>query len=291
MYMMKSLREYVQEAGQKGKAIGHFNASTVAMVWAIFRAAQKLKVPVIIGFSEGERDFFGVRQAPVFIKSLREEFNHPIFSNADHTYSVERVKEAIDAGYDAVIFDGAELSFEENAKAAKLCVSYAREKNPNMLIEGELGYIGKSSSVRADLPAGVKISEEYLTKPEDTERFVAETGVDLLAPAVGNVHGMLANGRDPALSIARIKAIREKAGVPLVLHGASGNTDADVRAACKAGAAIVHVSTELRVAYRKSLQLSLQEEPDEVAPYKYLRPAVSAVEKVVEEKLKVLNTD
>jgi|SRR3989338_1518666 len=287
---MQTLREYIQEASKKGTAIGHFNASTVAMVWAIFRAAVKQKVPAIVGFSEGERDFFGVRQAPLFIRSLREEYDVPIFSNADHTYSFERVKEAIDAGYDEVIFDGAQLSFDENVKITKQCVSYAHSKSSDLVIEGELGFIGKSSSVRAELPPGVKISEEYLTKPEEAERFVKETGVDLLAPAVGNVHGMLSNGHDPALSIKRLKEIKAAAGVPLVLHGASGNSDADVKAACSAGAAIVHVSTELRVAYRKALQLSLQGNPDEVAPYKYLRPATAAVEKVVTEKLAILSS-
>lgn len=282
---MKTLREYIHDAAQRGSAVGHFNAATVAMVWGIFRAAQKQNVPVIVGFSEGERDFVGVRQAPLLVKSIREEFDFPIFSNADHTYSVLRVKEAIDAGYDAVIFDGAELSFDENVKAAKECVAYARSKKSDVIVEGELGFIGKSSSVRAELPVGVKISEEFLTKPEEAERFVKETGVDMLAPAVGNVHGMLKNGHDPALSIKRLKEIKAAAGLPLVLHGASGNSDDDIRAACKAGASIVHVSTEIRVAYRKALQLSLQENPDEIAPYKYLKLALAGVEKVVAEKL------
>lgn len=286
---MKTLSEYVSEARSRGAAVGHFNACTVEMVWGIFRAAQKLSVPVIVGFSEGERDFFGVRQAALFVRSLREQYEYPIFSNADHTYSFERVKEAVDALYDAVIFDGAELSFDENQKIAKQCVEYAREKSPEMLVEAELGFIGKSSSVRAELPAGVQISEEHLTKPEEALRFVKETGINFLAPAVGNIHGMLANGRDPALNIARVRAIAEAVSVPLVLHGASGNSADDISAACQAGVGIVHISTELRVAYRRALQLSLQSDPDQVAPYKYLKPVVLAVEKIVEEKLKIIN--
>ncbi len=286
---MQTLRQCVEDAAKKGVAIGHFNAGNLEMVWAIFRAARILNTPVIIGFSEGERDFIGVRQGPLLVKSLRDEYDFPIFSNADHTYSIERVKEAIDAGYDAVIFDGAELSFDDNVKRARQCVEYARAKNPAMLVEGELGYIGKSSSVRAELPPGVQISEEYLTKPDEAERFVKETGVDLLAPAVGNVHGMLKNGKDPALFIDLTKRIHASAGVPLVLHGASGNSDRDLKDACRAGAVIVHVSTELRVAFRSALQLSLQEDPEQVAPYKYLKPAGVAVEKVVIEKLKIFN--
>jgi len=286
---MQSLQEYVSEARSKGQAIGHFNACTVEMVWGIFRAAQKLSVPVIVGFSEGERDFFGVRQAALFVRSLREQYTYPIFSNADHTYSLQRVKEAVDALYDAVIFDGAELSFDENLKITKQCVEYARAHQSGTLVEGELGFIGKSSSVRAELPAGVHISEAYLTKPEEAARFVKETGVDFLAPAVGNVHGMLANGHDPSLHIARVKAIRDAVAVPLVLHGASGNSAEDIAVACQAGVGIVHISTELRVAYRRALQVSLQSDPDQVAPYKYLKPVVAAVEKIVEEKLAIVN--
>ena len=111
---MKTLRECITEAGQKKVAIGHFNISNLEGVWAVFRSAQSLDVPVIIGVSEGERDFVGVPQISALVKSLREEFDYPIFLNADHTYSFDRVKEAIDAGFDSVIFDGAKLSLEEN---------------------------------------------------------------------------------------------------------------------------------------------------------------------------------
>ncbi len=290
---MKTLRECVTDAAKTGHAIGHFNASNIEMVWGIFRAAKnaglpaQAGVPVIVGFSEGERDFVGVRQAPALIKSIREEFDFPIFSNADHTYSFERVKEAVDAGYDAVIFDGAELAFDENVRITKQCLEYVRANRPEMLVEGELGYIGKSSSVRSELPAGVKVSEENLTKSEEAKRFVMETGVDLLAPSVGNVHGMPKKGTDPGLFIDRLKEIHDATGIPLVLHGASGNSNDDIRKACDSGAAIVHVSTELRAAYRKALQLSLQKDQEQVAPYKYLKPAVVAVEKVVAEKLKL----
>src|SRR4051812_26548602 len=106
---MKTLREYIDDAWQKKVAIGHFNISNIEGLWGAFHAAQKLNVPVIIGVSEGERDFIGIPQSVALIKSIREEFNYPIFLNADHTYSFERVKEAIDAGFDAVIIDGAKL--------------------------------------------------------------------------------------------------------------------------------------------------------------------------------------
>ncbi len=286
---MKTLKEYILEADKKGIAIGHFNISNLETLKGIFEAAKKLDVPVIIGTAEGERSFIGPRQAVALVRSLRAEYDYPVFLNADHTYSWDKVKEAIDAGYDAVIFDATNLSFEENIKITKQCVAYAKSVNPDIVVEAELGFIGSASKVLDEIPAGVKITEEFLTKAAEAKKFVAETGVDLLAPAVGNIHGMLKGGKDPALNIGRIKELKAAAGIPLVLHGASGNSAADIKAAVQAGMAIVHINTEIRVAYRQALVKSLQDNPDEIAPYKYLKDVVLAVEKVVEEKLKLFS--
>src|SRR3989338_7413426 len=103
---MKSLRDCISDAVSKKVAIGHFNISNLEGLWAVFDAARQIGVPVIVGVSEGERNFVGVKQAVALVRSLREEFDFPIFLNADHTYSFEKVKEAVDLGFDAVIFDG-----------------------------------------------------------------------------------------------------------------------------------------------------------------------------------------
>ncbi len=290
---MKTLKQYISEAQEKKTAIGHFNISDTVGLWGVFNSARKLKLPVIIGVSEGERDFIGAKQAVALVKSLRTQYDFPIFINADHTYSFERVKEAIDLGFDMVIFDGTELSFEENIRVAKQCVEYAKSQKPlfgeRVLVEAELGYIGKSSKVLDAVPEGINLSDEYLTTAEQAKRYVDETGVDMLAPAVGNIHGMLAKWKDPALNISRVAEVSEATGVPLVLHGASGNTDADIQSAIKAGVAIVHVNTELRVAYRSTLDTTLSANPKEVAPYKYLAPSRDAVSQVVEEKMRVFS--
>ncbi len=219
MSNIPSLREVIKDAEARHVAIGHFNISNLEGLWAIYRAAKAVGVPVVVGLSEGERDFVGVRQAAALVKSIREEFNYPIYINADHTYTVERVKEAIDAGYDAVIFDGAKMSFEENIAKAKECVDYARSTGRDVLVEAEVGYIGTSSKVLDAIPEGVKFDDTTLTSPEQAERFVRETGVDLFAPAVGNMHGMLRNAPEPRLDIARVEKVHAAAGVPLVLHG------------------------------------------------------------------------
>ncbi len=286
---MKTLREYVSEAQAKGIAVGHFNISNSDGLWGVFTAARNLQVPVIIGVSEGERDFIGVRQVATLVKSLREQFEYPVFLNADHTYSFERVKEAIDAGFDAVIVDGAKLSLEENIAMTKQCVDYARSVNPEIVVEGELGYIGQSSKILDKIPDGVNLSADALTHPDMALQYVKATGVDMLAPAVGNIHGMLAGGVDPALNIERIKEIADAVKIPLVLHGGSGNSPEDFVKAIEAGVAIVHINTEIRIAYRDGLKKSLQENPDEVAPYKFLKGGVEGVRKVVEAKLKLFN--
>lgn len=286
---MNTLTELVQNALERKVAIGHFNISNIEGFWAVVNAAKELNVPVIIGVSEGERDFIGVKEVAVLVKNYREYTGQPVFLNADHTYSFERVKEVVDAGYDSVIFDGTELSFEKNVEETKKCREYMNSKNPNMLLEAELGFIGKSSKILEGIPEGVKISEEFLTKPEDAVKFLELTGVNMLAPAVGNIHGMLKGGSDPALSISTVKAISEATKVPLVLHGASGNSKEDIQAAIDAGVAIVHVNTELRVAYKEGLKKALAEMPNEVSPYKYLKPALQEMQRVAKEKLIIFN--
>ncbi len=283
---MKSLREYIQEAQKEKKAVGHFNFSNLEGLWAIAHAAKVVGVPVIVGVSEGEQEAVGLDQAVALVKTVREDLGIPIFLNADHHYSVESVKAAIDAGFDSVIFDGAKLSLEDNIAQAKECVAYARASGRDVLVEVELGYIGQSSKVLDGVPEGVSL--EMLTTPEDAKRLIEETGADMLAPAVGNIHGMFKGGVDPRLDIGRIKEIAKAVGVPLVLHGGSGN-DADFDAAIEAGMAVVHVNTELRKAYTEGLKTYLEAHPDDVAPYKYGDAAKEAMQKVAEEKLRAFS--
>lgn len=277
-----TIRDILRES--EGRGIGHFNISDISALQAIVEAAQLLNVPILIGTSEGERAFIGERAAVALVKSLREEFCIPIFLNADHTYSLDKIKRAVEAGYDAVIFDGSRLSYEENVQQTREAVEYVKRTRPEVVVEGELGYIGTSSKILKEIPKGVSLKPEDLTSPEEARRFVEETGVELLAPAVGNIHGMLIGGVGPSLDIPRIAAIRKACGVPLVLHGGSGTTDRDFVAAIKAGVAIVHINTEIRKAWRKGIEAALAD-PDEVAPYKILASAKKEVKKTVLDRL------
>lgn len=287
---MKSLIEYIREAEEKKIAIGHFNISNLEALHGIYNAAKKLNVPIIIGVSEGEEEFIGRNEVAVLIKNIREKDNYPIFLNADHHYSFESVKNALDAGYDAAIIDAVKLPLEENIALTKKCVEYAKKlgekEGRNILIEAELGFIGQSSKLLDAIPEGV--SEETMTKPEDAKYFVEQTGINLLAPSVGNIHGMVKGG-NPRLDIERIKAVREACGVPLVLHGGSGISDEDFTNAIKAGISVVHINTEIRIAYKEALEKYLEENHNEVAPYKILKPAVDAIEQVVYNRLKLFS--
>jgi fructose-bisphosphate aldolase class II len=281
------LSEAINRAMGENKAIGHFNISNLEAFNAITKTAKKLNVPVIIGVSEGERDFVGIANAVALVRSAKES-GVEIFLNADHTYSYDRCKEAIDTGFDAVIIDCASKNLEENIAITKQVVEYAGQCGREVLVEGELGYIGQSSKVLDKLPEGVSIDPNSLTQSDEAKTFVDETGINLLAPAVGNVHGLIKGG-NPALNIERIKELKSVSSAPLVLHGASGITDDELHLAIKAGISIVHYNTELRVAYREALVKSLENNKEEVAPYKYLKSAEDAIAEVVEKKLRIMN--
>ncbi|MEX2010422.1 MAG: class II fructose-bisphosphate aldolase [Parcubacteria group bacterium] len=278
-----NLKEYLVWAEEKKVAIGHFNISDSEGFKAVVEAADELGVPVIIGVSEKERSFLGVAEIKALVR-VHQDKGKPVFLNADHTYSTEASKEAVEAGFDAVIIDGAEKPFFENVMMTKEVVKFAKEKHPEMLVEGELGFIGTGSMLRDEIPDGV--STETQTTAKDAKLFVDETCVDLFAPSVGNVHGLVRSG-EPKLNISRIKEIAKAVDVPLVLHGGSGNSDEEITEAILAGIRIVHINTELRMAYKKGIKKGLS--TDEIAPYKFLAEGVEEMKKIVTAKLKVFN--
>lgn len=292
---METLKQIIQEAEKNKTAIGHFNISEFVGLKGIFKAAQELNLPVIIGVSEGEAGFIGYRRAAALVKSLREEYDYPIFINADHTKSLEKIKEAVEAGFDAVLFDAGKSPFEENIKKTKEAVEYVKSVNPEILVEAELGYLGSSSVILKEIPKDATIKKEDLTKSEEAARFVKETKIDLLAPAVGNIHGMFKNAPNPNLDIERIKeikeALRQSSGqaAPLVLHGGSGISDEDFVSAIDAGISIIHINTEFRLAWREGMDKALKENPEEIVPYKLLPMVVEEIRKAAYNRLKLFN--
>ena len=284
---MEKLIQVVEEAGNKGLAVGHFNIADLVLLKGVFEAARELRVPVIVGASEGEREFAGTRQLAAVVRSLREEFDFPIFLNADHTHTLAKAIEAVKAGFDSVVFDLSTLPLEENILSTKKAVEALKSLSPTVVVEGEIGDIGSGSEIHDDGPA----PERALTTPEEARQFVTETKVDVLAPAVGNSHGMrksMVTGKDRKhLAINRIREIKSATGVPLTLHGGSGTADEDLKQAIHAGINIVHINTELRLAWKRGLEGGLGRRTDEVVPYKILPAAVTAVNEVVSARLRL----
>lgn len=285
---MKTLRESIHEAEEKGVAIGHFNISNLEGLHGVYAAAQKLNVPVIIGLSEGEEDFVGKNEAVALIKGIREHDSYPIYLNADHHYSFERLKEAIDAGFDSVIIDAADKTFEENVALTKKCVDYAHtvmtKTGRDIIVEAELGFIGSGSSIKDTIPEGAGI----LTEASEALKFVEQTGIDMLAPSVGSIHGLIKSGK-PHINSNRVKEIKSTVKIPLVLHGGSGLRDEDFTNAIASGISVIHINTEIRVAFTKAVKQSLADKPEETTPYKIMTGAQNAIEEVVTNRLKLFN--
>src|SRR5215472_4779048 len=286
---MQTLRESLEEAQKNGVAIGHFNVADLVLLKAVFAAARERKVAVVVGVSEGEREFIGTRQIAVLVRSLREEFDVLIFLNADHTHSLEKAIDAAKAGFDSIVFDLSALPFEENLRQTKEGVETLKKINPAILIEGEIGDIETGSEIHEK---AVDVSRG-LTTAAEAKRFVEATGIDILAPAVGNMHGMLKSmvtgETRKHLDIDRIAQIKRATGIPLTLHGGSGTDDEDLRKAIAAGINIVHINTELRAAWRRGLEEGLTSHPTEVVPYKILPFAVQSIKQVALSRLKLFN--
>jgi len=203
---MGTLREVLQEAEEKSVAVGHFNFSELVVLKAVSEAASELRVPVVMGVSESEREFLGVRRAVALVQSLRGEGETEVFLNADHTHSIERAEEAARAGFDMIVFNASEKPLEENIAETRRAVEAVKAIRPGILVEGEVGYVGSGSEIHDRLPENIR-----LTEPNEARQFVAETKVDLLSPSVGTRHGMqssmIRGAEHKRLDIPRIAAM------------------------------------------------------------------------------------
>jgi len=285
---MSTLREVLQKARKSRVAIGHFNFSELVVLRGATEAASELGVPVVMGLSESEREFLGVPLAAALVRSMREGGEGEIFLNADHTHSIERAEEAARAGFDMIVFDASEKPLQQNITETRRGVEAVKSIRPNILVEGEVGYVGSGSEIHENRPDNIR-----LTEPDEAREFVAETRVDLLSPSVGTTHGMLASmirgTEHKRLDIERIAAIAKMVDIPLTLHGGSGTANEDFRKAIEAGISMIHINTELRVAWRSGLEQALEKNARAVAPYKILPEVVQAVKAVVSSRLRLFS--
>jgi len=273
---MANLNTYLCKATLEHWAIPHFNVSNLEQLRAVVDAAAELKAPVMIGTSEHEREIFTPEAAAALVAAYEDKFAVPLFLNADHTHSVALAKAAIDAGYASIHIDLSKLPFGQNLKGTAETVRYARKRGRSVNVEGELGALPTDSSTV--IKGKVKIDRSAFTSPEQALEFCHKTGIDRLAPAVGNYHGIsVATKKELDFKlIAELRAKLRK-NIALVLHGGSGSGDAAFKKAIASGIANIHISTELRIAFSAALRQTMKKLPNEVVPYKLTESAREAV--------------
>jgi len=276
------LKDYLKKAQKEKWTVGQFNFSTFEQLRGIIAAAQKTKSPVILGTSQGELNYLGLKEVLALVEISKLRSLTSLFLNLDHGKDLNWIKKAIDFGYSAVHFDGSELPFKKNMKCAKRIVEYAHKKG--VLVEGELGYLRGGSNFHKKI---ARIEKEDLTLPEKAYKFVRETKVDSLAIAIGNIHGIYTGM--PKLDFERLKEINNKTNAFLVLHGGSGIPKAEIKKAIKFGIVKVNINTELRLIWKKTLEKSFKVQ--EIRPYKILPKVQKAIQKKVEEKMNLFNSN
>lgn len=260
------LARHLSNASSRRWAIGHFNASESDQFRAIAEAAKELEAPVMVGTSEGEAKHLGYDEAVALRDAFRKELGVELFLNADHHKSVEAAKRAVDAGYDSVHIDLSAETLEENIAGTQELLTYAKSRNPEINVEGELGYLRGESAVSE---RKIIVSADDYTDPAQAKTYADATRIDRLGIAVGNIHGITLD--EPNLDIERIRNIRDAvpAEVALVLHAGSGIPEEQIKAAIRSGIANIHINTDIRVAYTDALRKSLEQSPKETTPYKF----------------------
>ncbi len=243
----------IAQARDRGRAVVGANVSTIQMVRGVVRAAEMAQRPVLIQFNRSGLSLFGgVALAALAVKTIADESEAEIALHLDHADTLDELSLAINAGFGSVMIDGSTLPFDQHltlARSAKGLTTWSR-----LPLEAELGHVAGDE-------AGVTIGEASWTDPADAARFVETTGVDWLAVAVGNTHGGPATG---GLQVERLRAIRVAVSVPLVLHGASGLSDEELRSAVELGVAKINVGTALHQAAAEGIALWLRAQPGDL---------------------------
>lgn len=277
--------EVLAKAKNEGYALGAFNAGNMEVIKAIAQASLTQQAPLILETSAGEIEYLGMKNFLSVVDNYRQENNLQILTNLDHGPGLEECQNAIEKGYNLIHFDGSALPYEENVKITKILVEQAHAKG--LLVEAEMDRIVGESKLHMEMPESIQAQNSY-TDPEKAAAFVAATGCDLLAVFIGNLHGVYE--QEPRLDLDRLGSIVQKVPCFLSLHGGSGLSAQDVQKAIEIGRIVkVNVNTELRMAYRSTLENVLRGS-DEVALYKIMPPVIAAVQKVVEEKIQLFGT-
>jgi len=262
---------------QKGHyAVGAFNVENMEMVKAVLQAAEEMRAPVILQTTPSTVRYGELENYVAIVSAETKKFSVPVCLHLDHGDSFALAVQAIHAGYTSIMIDGSGKNLKANIKLTQKVVEVA--KVCGIPVEAELGQVGgKEDDLEAD-------GDKY-TDPDEAKEFAQRTGISSLAIAIGTAHGFYA--KTPVLDKERISKIRNCVGIPLVLHGASGLSDEDVRECVARGMCKVNFATELRVAYTTAGKTLLSEEPDTFDPKKFGIAGMNAVKELVKNRISI----
>lgn len=277
-------RHLMQRSRQQKFAVGAFNIDNQETLIAICRAAKAKKSPVLIEVSQGEVDAIGIDNIRDLVDNYRAEYGIEAYINLDHSPSVEAAKRGIDAGYEFIHIDVSQkrhdATEEEITSETKEVVEYA--KFTGALVESEPHYFGGGSNV---FEGGIDYEEikKTFSTPAGAKEFMMSTGIDTFAAAIGNLHGKYDVPK--VLDLDLLKRLRDALDGNISLHGGSGTPLHYFEEAAKIGVGKININTDLRIAFRETLEKVLKENPDQYAVVKLMPEVYTAVQKVVESKI------
>lgn len=277
-------RHLYQRTRSQGFAVGAFNVDNQETLIAVCRAAQKLNSPVLVEVSDGEVKAMGLENIRDLVDNYKLEYGVEMYLNLDHSPTVEDCKRAIDAGYEFIHIDISQANHdattEEIIEKTKEVVEYAQFTGA--LVESEPHYFGGSSNVHNEEIDYEEIKKTFST-PESSKAFVEATGIDTYAAAIGNLHGKYPVPKE--LDLELLQTIRDAIPCQISLHGGSGTPLHYFEEAAKIGVSKININSDMRYAFRKTLEKVLANHPDEYAVVKLMPEVYEAVQAVVEEKI------
>ena len=277
-------RHLMQRSRQQHFAVGAFNIDNQETLIAVARAAQKKNSPVMVEVSHGEVEAIGLENIRDMVDNYIAEYGVEMYINLDHSPTIEDAKRGIDAGFEFIHIDISQArhdaSEEDIIKETCEVVEYA--KHTGALVESEPHYFGGSSNVHDEKIDYDEIKKTFST-PQGAKAFVAATGIDTFAAAIGNLHGKYPVPKQ--LDLALLKQIREALSCNISLHGGSGTPLHYFEEAAKIGVSKININSDMRYAFRTALEAALKKDPDEFAVVKLMDDVKEAVQKVVEEKI------
>jgi len=284
--MLVHLSELIKNSREKKYSLGAFNVENLETTLGVVRAAISVKSPVVIQVSETSIDYAGLKAITSIVETIaREEAGDiPIALHLDHGKSFRSVAECVRVGFSSIMMDASDMPLTENIILTKQAVDFAHRKD--VYVQGELGMVKGLEEVSPE------DRDRVMTDPDEAEEFVEKTGIDTLAVAVGNVHGIIKMKKgNPGMDLDRLEKIQAKIPkIPLVLHGASGIPKDQIKEGIKRGIMIINIDTELRVSFTNALRATLTEDPDVFDPREVLKPSIRAIQRVVEAKLKLFGS-